>query len=688
MLYNIIEMSLELCKKSRKFVRSNVTKAYNELSNLPRLDLVTRKSWLAKLKGYYSDLNHYDDKIIELSYSEADEETLNSELQACQNYKDKINECMAVIESCTNITTPTVNERNVRSLLKSPVAPLPKFASSEGEDLERFLCNFESTVSLFSYTDYDRLLLLKQQVSGKALFLIDSLDSDKQTYSDAKVLLLKAFASVPIQKSGVVKMMTELKLSCDSEPYEYMSKMRKIQQSIKRLQMTSDDFMQYFFFNGLNDNFKYQLIQVTNKSNPPLAEIVDKFFEATERYELSNNSKYKVESREKSVVEESKNMTVSLATKVHIDSKFNPFKFCTCCSDLANSIDHPIHKCNKYNSPSERIEKLLSLKACTKCASLQHDTNSCRFRFRKRCTNCSDWHFSFLCPDGNAKPADVGKIDVPDTGAKPKFKPKNNSSMTNKTVHSGVACLSSVKGDRRDEGSCNSILSTFTCAVDDEHFRALRDSGSQVNFVAEDLLNKINYKVIVPKIDLSVTGINETKKYSTKSVSFTINLASRKYHIEALVLPKINIDLEIPKLPLIARKIMERGFSLADKDLLTNNGIISDVKLILGANSAHCFLDKNVFFGSNNLSMFSLTPFGAMLIGDVRQLLNDLPSLPKLAKIPASSKKLNVPKNRIKCATASLVQHKKSNISVLNDDGAVDDEKLCKAADEILDIMS
>lgn len=154
-------MSLELCKKSRKFVRTNVTKAYNDLSNLPRLDLVTRKSWLAKLRGYYADLTHYDEKIIQLSFSEAEEETLNTELQACQLYKDKINECIAVIESIANITPPNFNERNVRSLLKSPVAPLPKFCSSDGEDLERFLSNFEATVSLFSYTDYDRLLFVE-----------------------------------------------------------------------------------------------------------------------------------------------------------------------------------------------------------------------------------------------------------------------------------------------------------------------------------------------------------------------------------------------------------------------------------------------------------------------------------------------------------------------------------------------
>ena len=46
----------------------------------------------------------------------------------------------------------------------------------------------------FKYTDYDRFLLLKQQISGRASALIDSLDSAQHSYQKAKKILYLAIA--------------------------------------------------------------------------------------------------------------------------------------------------------------------------------------------------------------------------------------------------------------------------------------------------------------------------------------------------------------------------------------------------------------------------------------------------------------------------------------------------------------
>lgn len=46
---------------------------------------------------------------------------------------------------------------------------------------ELFLKNFEQTTSKFNYTQYDKLLLIKQQITGKAAILVDSLDTESQT---------------------------------------------------------------------------------------------------------------------------------------------------------------------------------------------------------------------------------------------------------------------------------------------------------------------------------------------------------------------------------------------------------------------------------------------------------------------------------------------------------------------------
>lgn len=82
-----------------------------------------------------------------------------------------------------------------RSLLRSPLDPLPKFASAEGEDLTRFFSNLEETLYKYSYPEYDKRLLLKQQIGGRALTLVNSLKADRQDYLHAKALLLKVLVS-------------------------------------------------------------------------------------------------------------------------------------------------------------------------------------------------------------------------------------------------------------------------------------------------------------------------------------------------------------------------------------------------------------------------------------------------------------------------------------------------------------
>ena len=83
----------------------------------------------------------------------------------CERYLDKICESVTLLTEVPAVP-PGVRD-TPRSLFKSLVAPLPHFASAVGENLELFLRNFEETLSKFSYTEYDKLLLLKQQITGK-----------------------------------------------------------------------------------------------------------------------------------------------------------------------------------------------------------------------------------------------------------------------------------------------------------------------------------------------------------------------------------------------------------------------------------------------------------------------------------------------------------------------------------------
>ena len=82
--------------------------------------------------------------------------------------------------------------------MKAPRVPLPKFIGDDDEDLNKFIREFEHAINKFNLSNYDKLLLLKQQLSSRALIEVNSLESTSQAYNDAKELLEKAFLDIDL----------------------------------------------------------------------------------------------------------------------------------------------------------------------------------------------------------------------------------------------------------------------------------------------------------------------------------------------------------------------------------------------------------------------------------------------------------------------------------------------------------
>ena len=192
-------------------------------------------------------------------------------------------------------------------------------------------------------------------MSGKALTLINYLESDKQTYNDVKILLEKAVAPPETHIFKTINQISKLQLSCKSEPFKYISKVRLLVTSVNKLQITSEHFLQYSIWEGLNTNFKLLIEQITNSNRPTLSVILDKYFEACERYEPGDVNNEKVSS-----------------TGYAIDVKHTKFLPCCIFSHLENNLaDHLIFKCSKFVTNQSKITKLKNMKACICCSGLQ-----------------------------------------------------------------------------------------------------------------------------------------------------------------------------------------------------------------------------------------------------------------------------------------------------------------------------
>ena len=126
-------------------------------------------------------------KCLKLQFPEgASDEEFVADMESCEIYNDKLLECQAHLGAALKPAAMQAGTRGSEangasggmyhhSGLKAPMAPLPRFASGEGENFNLFLLQFEDTISKYNYTNYDKLLLIKQQITGRASLLINTL---------------------------------------------------------------------------------------------------------------------------------------------------------------------------------------------------------------------------------------------------------------------------------------------------------------------------------------------------------------------------------------------------------------------------------------------------------------------------------------------------------------------------------
>ena len=695
--------NLNLLTNSRKYIRGQVTRHHNSRDSFITKTISEKHALKAKFKSYLNDLKDHDIKIQALQWQEDESSTkLNDELATCESYTDKLIEMLALLEESVPVTSTAMDA--ARTLLKSPTAPLPIFSSIEGENIEKFLKEFEDTTDSFQLKDRDKLLLLKQQVSGRASILLSSLEVDKQTYKDAKELLLAALASGSLQKFNIIKQITEMKLTYNTDPFSYVSQMKNCIESVKLQKIGTDDFLNYFFWHGLNDTFKNQLTIITNQTRPSLDEIKDKFFEAAERYALVTKN-YNSRNHSKGF---GGKPTTNLATNVNFNKPNGPSIECTLCAlDKERDFSHPIYKCRHYDSARAKVDKLKEIGGCLKCAKTNHSTEACNFKFRKKCFHCGKWHFSYLCVNGNEEQKRVPSTasteeatSVTYQNQKVPKKGKNAKAIAKDEVSSGM--ILSVGALRAISTEC--ILPTFTCYLSNQtEIRCLVDCGSQTTFVTEALVKANNLKVLKKNVNLTVNGFNSSKQYITKLVEVNVEVGDMKYKVEALCVPSIDINLKLPQLSRITKTFIEKGYVLADMRLLDNQEVIDNIDLIVGTNNMYCIMSSMVGFGQPIPSIYSQCDLGVMLMGNVQNMISNLKYLPDLrCALSGDSNSDSSPDlmaessvvyvgfgSSILCedpifAENEVVHEIKSNFAVLKDDGSISESELNKAANEIV----
>lgn len=133
----------------RKSLRKRITQLYDGRAWFSNLSPLEIKENLELVHSYKEELIALDDSmhemIIDVDDGEDVPEISEDQLDRCREYRDKLSKVVTALEACgppdvSNIQPRVDANRSLepRSVLRSPVAPLPRFTSAEGEDLTRF----------------------------------------------------------------------------------------------------------------------------------------------------------------------------------------------------------------------------------------------------------------------------------------------------------------------------------------------------------------------------------------------------------------------------------------------------------------------------------------------------------------------------------------------------------------------
>ena len=166
---------LKILIQSRKFKRKLITENFNKKDTFVTLSDVDKFKIKSSLLDYQAELRVLNSKIQALKWSEECTDSLDKEFDMCEEYNEKILECVSLLPVTPNPSSVQAQALSPHTPLKSPVAPLPSYSGREEEDVNKFFIQFEQTIARFNYSDYDKFLILKQQLSGRAKILAESL---------------------------------------------------------------------------------------------------------------------------------------------------------------------------------------------------------------------------------------------------------------------------------------------------------------------------------------------------------------------------------------------------------------------------------------------------------------------------------------------------------------------------------
>ncbi|XP_073811772.1 uncharacterized protein [Musca autumnalis] len=243
------------------------------------------------------------------------------------------------------------------------------------------------------------------------------------------------------------------------------------------------------------------------------------------------------------------------------------------------------------------------LQMCTNCFKYDHVSKACT---SSNCKICSNKHNTLLHLPSKSKTSSIASNQSPTT--------RNDAAPVN------TAAISSASV----EDQKNVILATAKVIIKAANgmsgeFRAVLDSGSQVNLVTERLIKKLSLRTRDASLAIEGVGNTQRKAYHRVNVQMLSNNSEFSTDLEAFVLPTIipaqpNRDLDISKWQI------PQNIKLADPNINTQG----KVDILLGAEFYFSLMQPGTIKLSGNQPILQNTALGWIVGGLIEQTSTDV----------------------------------------------------------------
>ncbi|XP_038122432.1 uncharacterized protein LOC119771109 [Culex quinquefasciatus] len=275
---------------------------------------------------------------------------------------------------------------------------------------------------------------------------------------------------------------------------------------------------------------------------------------------------------------------------------------------------HGNYQCSTLTSLSmpQRREKVRVAGLCYNCLRKGHFVSGCPST--KACRKCEARHNTLLHDDAASIPGRAVQPKPLVVAEATALQPAVEEAPSSEVRHVSASCSSLFPTRSKTVLLLTAVVDALDKHGKPQPCRVLLDSGSQVNFVTEELANRLGVKK--QPANVPITGINELRTHARDKVlvKFRSRVSSFACALECLVTPKVTGKIPSRKIDVSGWRLPE-GVVLADQDFHTPD----KVDMLIGGELFFDILKPRHLRLSDNLPQLRETHLGWVVAGVLKE---------------------------------------------------------------------